>query len=105
MRGYHAGDERGHMTLSLGDPGAQIGDDVIGFVERLAVDNEAGDLLLAAYPDKIVLVAWLERVTGIKVDAVLSHETQDFLAIGTGFLVIKAKVLKIWHGCSFFHEA
>lgn len=85
------------LAVRSADLCCQIGDDVVRLVHRLAADNEAGDLLLAADAHQIVLNAGLSGVAHIERDALLIHKAEYFLAERAGFLIVKCMVFQIRH--------
>lgn len=76
---------------------SQVGDDVVGFVQSLAADDQARHLLLASDMDEVVLIAGLQGVARVHGYLVLVHEAQNLLAEGAGLLVVKRMVLQVRH--------
>lgn len=75
----------GILGLSLHQIFSQVVDDVIGFIEGLAIDEEAGDLALTALFHELLLeLGLLDDVAILDVpDVIVFDEGHHLLAEGT----------------------
>lgn len=75
------------------------GDDIARFVERLAVDEEAGYLALSACGNQVLLggAVGCDITLGDR-DVVACKEVLDLDAIGAAGHDVKLKLVVCWHG-------
>ena len=76
----------------------QVRDDVVGLVHRLAVDDEAGRLHLAADGAQLFGVCALGDETMLQFDSRFSEETVDLGAIGAAGFHVDVHVVECRHG-------
>ena len=82
----------------------EIGDDIVGFVERLAFYNETGYLSFSADSYELLGGLLIKRIAQGKIDAVLLHESEYLYAVRACGLVVKLVIVERCHENSVDRE-